>query len=158
MSTVLVSIMSGLEGRVGSNPKVLSIFPNTLNVSEETIIQKSLPNGAIPDNFYEDTIGSNQILVYTFEIPNEDSRNDLASIGLVLDKDVIIENLRPIIVQLIDWLKSENFLTYEIIQEHLPKIIEGINNKSIIVIKNQVFNVRCDAKLEERSRLVKGMF
>jgi len=158
MSTVLVSIMSGLEGRVGSNPKVLSIFPNTLNVSEETIIQKSLPNGAIPDNFYKDTIGSNQILVYTFEIPNEDSRNDLASIGLVLDKDVIIENLRPIIVQLIDWLKSENFLTYEIIQEHLPKIIEGINNKSIIVIKNQVFNVRCDAELEEKSRLVKGIF
>ncbi len=158
MSTVLVSIMSGLEGRVGSNPKVLSIFPNTLDVSEETIIQKSLPNGATPDKFYEDTIGSNKILVYTFEIPNEETRNDLASIGLVLDKDVIIENLRPIIVQLIDWLRAENFLTYEIIQEHLPKIIDGINNKSIIVIKNQVFNVRCDAELEEKSRKVKGMF
>jgi len=158
MSTVLVSIVSGLEGRVGSNPKVLSIFPNTLDASEETIIQKSLPHGATPDKFYEDTIGSNKILVYTFEIPNEESRNDLASIGLILDKDVIIENLRPIIVQLIEWLKSENFLTYKIIQEHLPKIIDGINNKGIIVIKNQVFNVRCDAELEEKSRLVKGMF
>lgn len=158
MSTILVSIVSGLEGRVGSNPKILSIFPNTLEASEETIIQKSLPHGATPDKFYEDTIGSNKILVYIFEIQNEDSRNDLASIGLVLDKDVIIENLKPIIVQLIEWLKSENYLTYEIIQENLPKIIEGINNKSIIVIKNQVFNVRCDAELEKKSRKVKGMF
>ena len=97
-------------------------------------------------------------MVYAFEIPNEDGRNDLVSLGLVLDKDVIIENLKPIIVQLIEWLKSENFLTYEIIQENLPKIIDGINNKSVIVIKNQVFNVRCDAELEEKSRLVKGMF
>jgi len=158
MSTVLVSIVSGLEGQVGSNPKVISIYPNTLDVIEEKIIQKSLPQGATPDKFYEDNLVGYKILVYTFEIPNEDSRNDLASIGLVLDKDVIIENLKPIIVQLIEWLKSENFLTYEIIQEHLPKIIDGINNKSIIVIKNQVFNVRCDAELEEKSRKVKGMF
>ena len=51
-----------------------------------------------------------------------------------MDKDVIIENLRPIIVQLIEWLKSENFLTYEIIQEHLPKIIEG--NESLRTVFN----------------------
>ena len=158
MSTVLVSIVSGLEGQVGSNPKVLSIYPNTLDVIEEKIIQKSLPQGATPDKFYEDNLVGYKILVYAFEIPNEDGRNDLVSLGLVLDKDVIIENLKPIIVQLIEWLKSENFLTYEIIQENLPKIIDGINNKSIIVIKNQVFNVRCDAELEEKSRKVKGMF
>ena len=158
MSTVLVSIVSGLEGRVGSNPKILSIFPNTLDASEETIIQKSLPQGANPDEFYEDTLGSNKILVYTFEIPNEEGRNDLASIGLVLDDNIIIKNLEPIIKNLIDWLKSNNLLTYEIIQENLPKIIDGINNKSIIVINNTVFNVNCDVELEERPRKAAGMF
>jgi hypothetical protein len=48
---------------MGSNPKVLSIFPNTLDASEETIIQKSLPHGATLDKFYEDTIGSNKIFI-----------------------------------------------------------------------------------------------
>lgn len=158
MSTVLVSIVSGLQGHVDSNPKVLSIYPNTLVASEETIIQKSLPHGAVPDKFYEDNIGSNKILVYTFEIPNAERRNDLASIGLVLDKDVIIENLKPIIMQMMQWLKSNNFLTYEIIQENLPKIIDGINNKSIIVIGNNVFNVSCSVELEERPRKAAGMF
>jgi hypothetical protein len=158
LSTVLVSIISSLEGRIASNPKVLSIYPNTLDVMEETIIQKSLPLGATPDEFYESNIGSYKILVYIFEILNVEGRNDLVSIGFILDKNVIAENLRPIIKHMIKWLKSENLLTYEIIQENLPKIIEGINNKSIIVIKNSVFNVSCDAELEEKSRKVKGMF
>ncbi len=157
-STVLVSIISGLEGRVGSNPKVLSIFPNTLDAKEETIIQKSLPHGATPNEFYEDILGSNKILVYTFEIPNAECRNDLASIGFVLDKNIIAENLRPIIIQLIKWLKLNNLLTYEVIQENLPKIIEGINNKSIIVIGNNVFKIGCDVELEERPRKAAGMF
>ena len=56
MSTVLVSIVSGLEGQVGSNPKVISIYPNTLDIIEEKIIQKSLPQGATPDKFYEDNL------------------------------------------------------------------------------------------------------
>ena len=63
MSTVLVSIVSNLEGMVGSNPKVLSIYPNTLEASEETIIQKSFPHGATPDKFYEDTKGSNKFFI-----------------------------------------------------------------------------------------------
>ena len=158
MSTVLVSIVSGLQGHVGSNPKVLSIYPNTLKSNEETIIQKSLPNGATPDKFYEDNLGSNKILVYTFEIPNAESRNDLASIGLVLDKDVIIENLKPVIKQMIGWLKFNNLLTYEIIQDNLPKIIDGINNKSIIVIGNKIFNIGCSVELEERPRKAAGIF
>ena len=158
MSTILVSIISGLQGHVGSNPEVLSIYPNTLDVMEETLIQKSLPLGATPDEFYESNIGSYKILVYIFEIPNVEGRNDLASIGFILDKNVIAENLRPIITQMIKWLKSENLLTYEIIQENLPKIIEGINNKSIIVIKNSVFNVSCNVELEERPRKAAGMF
>ena len=158
MSTVLVSIVSGLEGRVGSNPKVLSIYPNTLEVSEKTIISKSLPNGATPDKFYEDSIGSSIILVYTFEIPNAEIRNDLVSIGFVLDKDVIIENLKKVITQMIGWLKYNNLLTYEIIQDNLPKIIDGINNKSIIAIGNKVFNIGCSVELEKRPRKAAGMF
>ena len=157
-STVLVSIISGLEGRIGSNPKVLSIFPDTLDSKNETIIQKSLPHGAAPDEFYEDTLGSNKILAYTFEIPNAECRNDLVSIGFVLDKNIIVENLRPIIKHMIRWMKLNNLLTYEVIQENLPKIIDGINNKSIIVIGNNVFNVSCDTELEERPRLTKGIF
>ena len=157
-STILVSIISGLEGRVGSNPKVLSIFPNTLDAKEETIIQKSLPHGATPNEFYEDTLGYSKILVYTFEIHQEDGRNDLCSIGFVLDKNVIAKNLRPIIIKLIVWLKLNNLLTYEVIQENLPKIIDGINNKSIIVIGNDVFNVNCNVELEERPRKAAGMF
>ena len=157
-STVLASIISGLEGRVGSNPKILSIFPNTLDVSEELIIQKSLPLGATPNEIYEDTLGSNKILVYTFEIPNEENRNDLASIGFVFNQNVIIENLKSIIEQLIKWLRSNDLLKYALIQENLPAIIDGINNKSKIVINDMVFDLCCDVDLEERPRLSPGIF
>ena len=140
-STVLVSIISGLEGRVGSNPKIIKIYPDNLDVTEEYILERSLPHGALPDQFFEDKLDSRKILVYTFEI-QKDGRNDLASIGLVLDKDVIIANLQPIIKRLVNRLNSENLLTLEIIQESLPKIIEGLNK----------------LELKEKSRKSRGMF
>ena len=161
-STVLVSIISGLEGRVGSNPKIIKIYPDNLDVTEEFILEKSLPHGAMPDQFFEDKLDSRKILVYTFEI-EKDGRNDLASIGLVLDKDVIIENLQPIIKRLVNRLNSENLLTYEIFQESLPKIIDGLNKESKIKIGNMVFDVKSilnEEKLElkEKSRKARGMF
>jgi len=161
-STVLVSIISGLEGRVGSNPKIIKIYPDNLDVTEEYILERSLPHGALPDQFFEDKLDSRKILVYTFEI-EKDSRNDLASIGLVLDKDVIIENLQPIIKRLVNRLNSENLLTYEIFQESLPKIIDGLNKESKIKIGNMIFDVKSilnEEKLElkEKSRKARGMF
>ncbi|MHA1718982.1 MAG: hypothetical protein ACTSWX_06960 [Promethearchaeota archaeon] len=161
-STVLVSIISGLEGRVGSNPKIIKIYPDNLDATEEFILEKSLPHGALPDQFFQDKLDSRNILVYTFEI-EKDGRNDLASIGLVLDKDVIIENLQPIIKCLINRLNSENLLTYEIFQESLPKIIDGLNKKSKIKIGKMIFDVNSilnEEKLElkQKTRKARGMF
>ena len=161
-STVLVSIISGLEGRVGSNPKIIKIYPDNLDTTEEFILEKSLPHGAMPDQFFEDKLDSRKILVYTFEI-EKDGRNDLASIGLVLDKDVIVENLQPVIKRLVNRLNSENLLTYEIFQESLPKIIDGLNKESKIEIGNMIFDVKSilnEEKLElkEKSRILKGKF
>jgi len=161
-STVLVSIICGLEGRVGSNPKIIKIYPDNLDVTEEYILERSLPHGALPDQFFEDKLDSRKILVYTFEI-QKDGRNDLASIGLVLDKDVIIANLQPIIKRLVNRLNSENLLTLEIIQESLPKIIEGLNKESKIKIGNMIFDVKSilneeKIELKEKSRKARGMF
>ena len=161
-STVLVSIICGLEGRVGSNPKIITIYPDNLDATEEYILERSLPHGALPDQFFEDKLDSRKILVYTFEI-QKDGRNDLASIGLVLDKDVIIANLQPIIKRLVNRLNSENLLTLEIIQESLPKIIEGLNKESKIKIGNMIFDVKSilneeKIELKEKSRKARGMF
>ena len=161
-STVLVSIISGLEGRIGSNPKIIIIYPDNLDATEEYILERSLPHGALPDQFFEDKLDSRKILVYTFEI-QKDGRNDLASIGLVLDKDVIIANLQPIIKRLVKRLNSENLLTLEIIQESLPKIIEGLNKESKIKIGNMIFDVKSilneeKIELKEKSRKARGMF
>lgn len=161
-STVLVSIICGLEGRVGSNPKIIKIYPDNLDATEEYILERSLPHGALPDQFFEDKLDSRKILVYTFEI-QKDGRNDLASIGLVLDKDVIIANLQPIIKRLVKRLNSENLLTLEIIQESLPKIIEGLNKESKIKIGNMIFDVKSilneeKIELKEKSRKARGMF
>ena len=161
-STVLVSIICGLEGRVGSNPKIIKIYPDNLDATEEYILERSLPHGALPDQFFEDKLDSRKILVYTFEI-QKDGRNDLASIGLVLDKDVIIANLQPIIKRLVKRLNSENLLTLEIIQDSLPKIIEGLNKESKIKIGNMIFDVKSilseeKIELKEKSRKARGMF
>ena len=162
-STVLVSIISGLEGRVGSNPKIIKIYPDNLDVTEEFILERSLPHGALPDQFFEDKLDSRNILVYTFQIHQEDGRNDLASIGLVLDKDVIIANLQPIIKRLVKRLESENLLTLDIIQDSLPKIIELLNKESKIKIGNMIFDVKSilneeNLELKEKSRKARGMF
>lgn len=161
-STVLVSIICGLEGRVGSNPKIIKIYPDNLDATEEYILEKSLPHGALPDQFFEDKLDSRKILVYTFEI-QKDGRNDLASIGLVLDKDVIIANLQPIIKRLIKRLNEENLLTLEIFKESLPKIIDGLNKESKIKIGNMIFDVKSilneeKIELKEKSRKARGMF
>ena len=80
-----------------------------------------------------------------------------------MDKDVIIANLQPIIKRLVKRLNSENLLTLEIIQESLPKIIDGLNKESKIKIGNMIFDVKSilnEEKLElkEKSRKTRGMF
>ena len=162
-STVLVSIISGLEGRVGSNPKIIKIYPDNLDATEEYILERSLPHGALPDQFFEDKLDSRNILMLLPPLKYEDGRNDLCSIGLVLDKDVIIANLQPIIKRLVKRLDEENLLTLEVFQESLPKIIDGLNKESKIKIGGMLFDVKSilteeKIELKEKTRKARGMF
>ncbi|MHA1673146.1 MAG: hypothetical protein ACTSYI_05915 [Promethearchaeota archaeon] len=161
-SVVSCSMVSGLEGHTGSNPMVLKVHPPVQDFTEETIISKVLPHGAKPYNFYTDTMDSRKILVYTFEI-HQDGRNDLGSIGFVVGKDTIIDNLKIIIQALVKDMEDNQLLNFTNLQAYLPKIIEGLNKQSKIKIEKMRFDVASvlrNYKIELRhsSRKARGMF
>jgi hypothetical protein len=135
-----VSIISSLEGHVGSNPEIIQVYPeSSLKGSKSEILKKSLPTGAIPKTFYEDKIHGERIIVYTFEV-NQSGRNDLASIGFTLDKYAIVEDIKKVIIEIIDVLTEKNILTFEILKTNLPKIMESLNKmtKFEITINGEV--------------------
>jgi len=161
-SIVSISMVSGLEGCVGSNPMLLKIYPPTQDYTEEAIIAKALPHGAQPYQFYMDTMDSRKLLIYTFEIAQE-GRNDLGSIGFVVGKDTIIENLQTLIKDLVEDMQANGLLTFAILQEYLPQIIEGLNKQSKIKFGKVKFDVASALKkqniaLQLDSRKVRGMF
>jgi hypothetical protein len=163
MSSVVSTLMvSGLEGCVGSNPMLLKIYPPTQDYTEEAIIAKALPHGAQPYQFYMDTMDSRKLLIYTFEIRQE-GRNDLGSIGLVVGKDTIMKNLQTLIKELVNDMQTNGVLTFDILQEYLPQIIDGLNNQCKIKFGKVKFDVASMLKkqniaLQLDSRKVRGMF
>ena len=135
MSNLLtVSIISSLEGHVGSNPEIIQVYPeSSLKGSRSEILKKSLPTGAVPKTFYENKIHGEKIIVYTFEV-KQFGRNDLASIGFTLDKYALVEDIKKVIIEIIDVLNEKNILTFEVLKTNLPKIMKALNKMTKLEI------------------------
>jgi len=137
---VEISIISSLEGKRGSNPKVESIFPRNKTFKDD-LLKVSLPFGASPGEFFINEIEKSKIISYIFEIEREGDRNDLASISFSLISTTITKNLKQVIQELINHLKTHNLLNIETFNQNLSKIVEGLNKESKIKIEKMVFDV-----------------
>lgn len=156
-----LSMLSSLEGRIGSNPKLIRYYPELPNVNTNKLLSKSLPIGAESGHFYEDSLEGEPILTYIFEVENENSRADLISLSFAIDKDTIVDDLKVIIHALILGLQIQKLLSYQIIADYLPQILEGLNNQSKITIGTYTFDLPSiihakHMQLRVQNRKIKG--
>ena len=158
---VTVSIVSSLGGFKNSNPQIIQIHPNTALTNSNETLEKCLPNGSIPGQFYENELEKNKILVYVFEIERDDERNDLTSIGFSMDKNAVVDSLKEVIRELISRMKKHNILNLEILSTELPKILVGLQKESKIKIGSMIFDIKNFLKtnkivLKNKERKVRG--
>jgi len=161
-NSVLNCIVSGLPGEINTNPKIYRIYPDKLKVAKDKILEKSMPIGCRPGEFFEDSLDHKKILIYVFEIERENERNSVASIGFTVDKHTIITDLKEIVMELIKRMKETGILSFEILEHYLDKITVGLQKESKIKIGNMIFDVGYfisskKMKLQkENRRIVKG--
>lgn len=144
--SVAVSIISELPGYVNSNPKIVRIHPDKLKVSHDELLMKSLPNGAEPGHFYQDNLGRHKIISYVFDINSDEHRADLVSIGFTIEKNAVIKGLQYVLGKLIEAMKNHGVLNVEMLDEHLPVILDGLQKESRIKIGKMVFDVKAVLK------------
>lgn len=137
----VLSMLAGLEGKIGSNPSLLRCYPQSIHYTYEQLLKLSLPFGAEPDKTYIFENGQESIISYIFEIPHEDSRPDLYSLAFIVEPDTLLDTFELIIKELIFRLKLNNLLNLEYLQENLPNIMTAINKQSKIKIANTYFDV-----------------
>ena len=95
MSVVLAINVAQLAGFVGSNPELISTYPDSFlkNITEQDIISNTLPNGIIPGQLLNNKMGDKNFISYCFVIRREGDRDDLTAISVIIDElDVNIDD------------------------------------------------------------------
>ena len=148
MSVVKTIHITRLGGFTGSNPEILAVFPRNLNetLSEQSIIDHSLPDGVGPNTFSLVKIDDIYFLSYIFSITNKnvEIRKDLASISVVIDqKDTNIEDFKILFEHIVEiMIKQKNIkITTEFLIESLEDIFEGISNMKKVKIGEIIIDI-----------------
>lgn len=135
-------ILTELPGYVNSNPKVVGVFPPTSSFENQELLEKMLPFGSLPDQFFENRVGRERVLVYVFEIERVGDRNDLVSLGFVLDKNAVVDGLKSVIIGFFDCLRENGLLQLDVLVENLAQIFNGFQKESKIKIGKVIFDVQ----------------
>ncbi len=143
---VKAAYISRLPGHPGSRLEVSLSYPEDVPIAKADVLKITLPMGAEIDDYFEETLGGESVLVYTFHIPNEPGvRADLASIGLVFQKPTNKFMLKDVVGALFKFLQDNQLVTIDILKENLPKIVDAINKEVKLTIqagkKKQVFDI-----------------
>ncbi len=131
------SLFSALKGSVGSNPQIVRVFPQDPppSIPKKKLIELSLPHGIEPGSFVVNKYKGKRVVAYAFELERKGERNDLVSLGFLIDDDVILDELKVLVEELVNFLKKNDLLNYEILQTQLPTISEGLNSREPMVFK-----------------------
>jgi len=153
-------IISTLKGESGSNPTILTCFPNDSGIKHKRIISKTLPSGAKSGDLHEYTYNGQDLIVYVSEFQQETSRNDIITLSLLLNdftsKDTIISILRTIFTQFhFEKIKSIDELT-EISKKLFHGLNSGIFNHESYSFDIQGYLNTTGMSLEKELRKVQG--
>lgn len=132
---ITIVYVSRLPGQAGSHLEISLAYPEQESFAREDVLKITLPMGAEINTFFEDQIGGQAIIVYTFHIPNEGFRADLASIGMVYEKPTNKHVLKDVISELFKFLHENKLVTVDSLKENLPKIVDAINKESKLTIQ-----------------------
>ena len=148
MSVVKTIHITRLGGFSGSNPEILAVFPKNLNesISEQSIINHSLPDGVGPNTFSLVKVDDIYFLSYVFSITNKDAeiRKDLAAISIVIDqKDTNIEDFKILFEHIVEIMIKQTDLkiTTEFLIESLEDVFEGINKMQKVKIGEIIIDI-----------------
>ncbi|MEX2682107.1 MAG: hypothetical protein Q6373_010935 [Candidatus Sigynarchaeota archaeon] len=135
MMPVSAAYLSRLPGHPGSRLEVTLCYPENVPVDKDEVLKITLPMGAGIDDYFENRLGGENILVYTFHIPNElGTRPDLASIGLVHQKPTNKHVLKDVVGELFRFLHENQLVSVDMLKEHLPRIVDAINAEKKLTI------------------------
>jgi hypothetical protein len=143
---VKAAYISRLPGHAGSHLEVTLGYPEDVPIDKGEVLKITLPMGAGIDDYFEEALGGESVLVYTFQIPNEPGvRADLASIGLVYQKPTNKYMLKDVVGALFKFLQENKLVTINILKENMPKIVDAINSEVKLTIqagkKKQTFDI-----------------
>jgi hypothetical protein len=158
MAYIQNPILSTLPGFDGSNPEIVNALQLEVPTNKDEILEKVLPNGAQPGQFFVNFYQKMKILSYVFEIHQADSRNDLTSVSFALSKKTNIDNLKTVLQEIFKRLEENNLLSLEIVHKNLDNIMEALNKESKLKIGTFVFDVSYflkanKVKLDENRRI-----
>ncbi|MBN2154397.1 MAG: hypothetical protein JW839_23275 [Candidatus Lokiarchaeota archaeon] len=133
---VKAAYIARLPGHPGSHPEVTLAYPEGLPAGNADVLKVMLPMGAEIDDYFEEQLAGESVLVYTFQIPNEPGvRADLASIGLVHSRPTNKYVLKDVVGELFKFLHEHALVTVGILKENLPKIVDAINSEVKLTIQ-----------------------
>ena len=157
-------IVCELKGSENSNPTILDSYP--LDADDQISVKmlpKFLPFGSRAGDYLINRSGRNTILSYIFKIENEDYRDDLLSISIVLEKKDKIEIYKPVLKEIIDKMEKNFILTEDILKENMKPIYKGIYEEKDITIDTltiELSKVYAEARslYETKKPKIKGSF
>ena len=148
MSLVKTIHITRLGGFTQSNPEILASFPldAAATLSKDNIIEYSLPEGVKPNTFSLIKIDKNYFLSYIFSISSENQnvREDLASISIVIDQSKIeIEDFKILFEHIVEIIIKQTDLkiTTEYLIQSIENVYEGINNMQKVKIGKLIIDI-----------------
>lgn len=148
MSVVQTIHITRLGGFIGSHPEILAVFPKNVNdaMSEEAIIDHSLPEGVGVNTFSLVEVDDVYFLSYIFAITSKDVevRKDLASISVAINqKDTNIEDFKILFENIVEIMikQTDIEITTEFLIESLEDVFEGISNMQKVKIGEIIIDI-----------------
>ncbi|MFX1419436.1 MAG: hypothetical protein ACFE9N_10995 [Promethearchaeota archaeon] len=135
------AILAKLGGFIGSNPEIISSFPNIrLLGGERELLKKCFPIGSKVGLFIEDKFNKYLILSYIFKIQQDAERDDLFTLSILLHKHDKIDIYKHVLKELLEMLKANGLLNEAILRNYHRAIYEGINQEIDVYIEDLRIN------------------
>ena len=159
------SIICKIGGHVNSRPEIIVSYPllTILPEQENELLSKCLPIGSKIGDIIVNKYKKNTVISYIFKVEKKESRDDLFSISVLLNKKSNSEIYEEILKDFIDTLEKNSLLTENNLINYQKSIYEGFTEEAEITIDNltinfsEIFN-EIKTKLIKQKPNLKGSF
>ncbi|NHJ49346.1 MAG: hypothetical protein FK733_16270 [Asgard group archaeon] len=114
-----------------SGLEVIDTYPNTLpNEVLRELAYKSMPLTAKPGDFASATMNEYSLSSYIFEVPQQDKRNNIASLVAVYSTmEYNPTEVKKAFTVIVEELNKKDLLKMEVIKSILPNLQTGLSNR-----------------------------